>query len=47
LLQYALTLGLMHLGLHYLLANLIAIGIASVSNFITNDLWTFRNRKRP
>jgi dolichol-phosphate mannosyltransferase len=47
LLQYALTLGLMHLGLHYLLANLIAIGIASVSNFITNDLWTFRNRHRP
>ncbi|MFZ9296951.1 MAG: GtrA family protein [Hylemonella sp.] len=47
LLQYVLTLALMHLGLHYLLANLIAIAIASVSNFITNDLWTFRNRRKP
>lgn len=47
LLQYVLTLALMHLGLHYLLANLIAIAIASVSNFITNDLWTFRNRSKP
>ncbi len=47
LLQYGLTIGFMHLGLHYLLANLIAIAIASISNFITNDLWTFRNQRKP
>ena len=45
LLQYALTLWLTHLGLHYLLANVSAIVIASVSNFIANDRWTFRHRK--
>ena len=40
-LQYALTLGLAHL-MHYMLANVIAIVIASVSNFLANDRWTFR-----
>ena len=45
LLQYALTLWLTHMGMHYLLANVIAILIASVSNFITNDLWTFRHKR--
>ncbi len=44
LLQYALTLWLTHLGLHYLLANVSAIVIASVSNFIANDRWTFRHK---
>ena len=43
-LQYGLTLWLSHT-LHYLLANLIAIVIASVSNFLANDLWTFRRRR--
>jgi dolichol-phosphate mannosyltransferase len=42
-LQYGLTLWLSH-SLHYLLANVIAIVIASVSNFLANDLWTFRHR---
>ena len=42
-LQYALTLWLSH-ALHYLLANVIAIVIASVSNFVANDYWTFRHR---
>jgi dolichol-phosphate mannosyltransferase len=42
-LQYGLTLWLSH-SLHYLLANVIAIVVASVSNFLTNDLWTFRHR---
>ncbi len=46
LLQYGLTLWFMHLGLHYLIANIAAIVIASVSNFIANDRWTFRH-KRP
>lgn len=47
LLQYALTLWLTHLGLHYLLANVTAIVIASVSNFIANDRWTFRHKHKP
>ena len=44
LLQYGLTLWLIHAGLHYLLANVIAIVLASVSNFLANDRWTFRHR---
>jgi dolichol-phosphate mannosyltransferase len=44
-LQYALTLWLAHY-MHYMLANLIAILIASVSNFITNDRRTFRHRNK-
>jgi len=47
LLQYALTLWLTHIGLHYLLANIAAIVIASVSNFIANDRWTFRHKRKP
>jgi len=43
LLQYGLTLWLTHF-MHYLLANVIAIVIASVSNFIANDRWTFRHK---
>jgi dolichol-phosphate mannosyltransferase len=46
LLQYALTLWLTHF-MHYMLANVIAIVIASVSNFIANDRWTFRHRRKP
>jgi dolichol-phosphate mannosyltransferase len=42
-LQYGLTLWLAHF-MHYLLANLAAIVVASISNFIANDLWTFRHR---
>ena len=42
-LQYGLTLWLAQ-SLHYLLANVIAIVIASVSNFLANDRWTFRHR---
>lgn len=41
--QYGLTLWLSH-ALHYLLANVIAIVVASVSNFLANDRWTFRLR---
>jgi putative flippase GtrA len=43
-LQYGLTLWLAH-SLHYLVANVIAIVFASVSNFLANDYWTFRRRK--
>jgi dolichol-phosphate mannosyltransferase len=42
-LQYALTLWLAHV-MHYMLANVIAIVLASVSNFLANDRWTFRRR---
>ena len=42
-LQYGLTLWLAH-ALHYMIANVIAIVIASVSNFLANDRWTFRRR---
>ena len=42
-LQYGLTLWLSH-SLHYMLANVIAILVASVSNFLANDRWTFRQR---
>ena len=42
-LQYGLTLWLSS-GMHYMLANSIAIVIASVSNFLANDKWTFKRR---
>ncbi len=42
-LQYGLTLWLAH-ALHYMVANVIAIVIASVSNFLANDRWTFKAR---
>ena len=42
-LQYGLTLWLSG-GMHYMLANIIAIVVASVSNFLANDKWTFRRR---
>ena len=42
--QYGLTLWLSH-WLHYMVANLVAIVVASVSNFLANDRWTF-HRKR-
>jgi dolichol-phosphate mannosyltransferase len=45
-LQYGLTLWLAHF-MHYMLANVIAIVMASVSNFIANDRWTFRHRRKP
>lgn len=40
-LQYGITLWLSGT-LHYMLANLIGIVIASASNFLANDRWTFR-----
>lgn len=42
-LQYGLTLWLSQ-ALHYLLANVIAIVVASVSNFLVNDRLTFGRR---
>jgi dolichol-phosphate mannosyltransferase len=28
--------------MHYMLANVLAILVASVSNFLANDRWTFK-----
>jgi len=42
-LQYVLTLALASY-IDYRLANVIAIVIASVSNFLANDKWTFKRR---
>ena len=39
-LQYGLTLSLSNY-FHYLLANGVAIVMASISNFLANDRWTF------
>lgn len=41
--QYGLTLFLKQY-MHYLLANVVSILMASVSNYLTNDWWTFRKR---
>jgi len=55
-LQIAFTKIFAGMGLHYLVANLAAIVLASVFNFVLNDLWAFgrmksmsiaRNRGRP
>jgi len=45
-LQYGLTLWLAH-AMHYLVANLLSIVVASVSNYLANDLWTFRRKGAP
>jgi putative flippase GtrA len=42
-LQYGLTL-LLSGSMDYRLANVIAIVVASVSNFLANDKWTFKRR---
>lgn len=44
-LQYVLTL-LLSNTMDYRLANIIAIIAASVSNFLANDRWTFRQRPK-
>jgi dolichol-phosphate mannosyltransferase len=41
LIQYSLTL-LLADHMYYLVANLLSIVLASVSNFLANDKWTFR-----
>lgn len=43
-LQYVLTL-LLTGSMDYRIANIIAIVVASVSNFLANDRWTFRRRR--
>jgi dolichol-phosphate mannosyltransferase len=43
LIQYSMTL-LLSLYIYYLLANVVSILLASVSNYLTNDWWTFRQK---
>lgn len=43
--NYLILVGLTELfGVHYMLSNLIGIGVGTMSNFIVNDVWTFKNR---
>jgi len=32
-------------GMHYLISNLIGIGVGTFANYLINDLWTFRHKK--
>lgn len=34
-------------GLYYLISSILAIALAMISNFIWNDLWTWRDRREP
>lgn len=34
-------------GIYYLISNLIGIGVGMLLNFVVNDLWTFREKKKP
>ncbi len=34
-------------GIYYLISSVLAIGLAMISNFIWNDLWTWRDRGEP
>jgi dolichol-phosphate mannosyltransferase len=43
-LQFGLTNGLVWAGLHYMPANLMAIALASLFNYLVNDRWTFARR---
>jgi len=46
LIQYGLTLFL-SVYMYYLVANVLSILVASVSNYLTNDWWTFRQKPVP
>jgi len=43
-LQFAFTL-LLSQFMHYLIANIISIGLAAIINYLLNDIWTFSIRK--
>lgn len=34
------------IGIYYLISNLIGIGVGMLSNFVLNDLWTFRQSEK-
>ncbi|HEY6951113.1 MAG TPA: GtrA family protein, partial [Bacteroidota bacterium] len=42
--NYLILIGLTELfGVNYMLSNLIGIGVGTLSNFVINDLWTFKH----
>jgi len=43
--QYLCTIALSKV-VHYVLANLLSIGMAALLNYLINDLWTFAARKK-
>ena len=43
--QYLCTMALSKV-VHYVLANLLSIGMAALLNYLVNDLWTFASRKK-
>ena len=43
--NYLILVGLTALfGINYLISNLVGIGVGTLSNFVINDVWTFKNR---
>ena len=43
--NYLILIGLTEwFGINYLISNLIGIGVGTISNFVINDVWTFKNR---
>jgi dolichol-phosphate mannosyltransferase len=44
LVNYVVLVGLTHLGLHHLIANLIGIAFATLINFVLNNHWTFAKK---
>ena len=43
--QIGCTTGLNRLGLHYMLAQLCGIALATAINYVVNNLWTFGDKK--
>jgi dolichol-phosphate mannosyltransferase len=45
--NYLILVGLTELvHLHYLVSNLIGIAFGTLSNFVVNDLWTFKHKRQ-
>lgn len=45
--NYLILIGLTEFfHINYLISNLVGIGVGTVSNFIVNDLWTFKTRSQ-
>jgi dolichol-phosphate mannosyltransferase len=43
--NYLILIALTELfSLHYMISNLIGIGVGTLANYVINDLWTFRRR---
>lgn len=43
--NYLILIALTELfGMHYMLSNLIGIGVGTLANYVINDLWTFKKR---